>query len=488
VESVTGADLFISYAHADREIALKLKEDLERQGLTCWMDTHLRTGDDWEMLLEENLTFSKGVVALVTPSYEISESCRNEIRLSLNRGKRIFPVLASTLKQTPKVPLPDDHWPPHGFGFALARTQYNDFRKNWMLPSLMKDLEAYGVKKFASSRLAAEWLPATQGGEIPGVRFGSAFFNYGTQTVLYGGCTYEMFPERQDVIEHSDIFFLNNETLVWSKVAPTGKPHSSGYGCSALLCGEGKMLCIGGGNYAKSYNDVTILDFATMVWSPPTVEGSPPSTRYGHTATLVNKKVYVFGGRQGSEYFDDVHVLDISGLPQTVRWSKVETKGTAPSPRYQSTATLVGGYLLVYGGSKIDVEGEIDQDIHLLDLHKNQWTVPSAQGQAPAGRRQHSAVLVGHRVLFYGGKGKKASLGDVVIYDTQNCEWQSNFVLGGTSPPARGLVAAVQRGNQLLVFGGLTDTVVRTFEVQGKGTESQLLHLNDLSILEISTS
>jgi len=41
------------------------------------------------------------------PAYEISESCRNEIRLSLNRGKRIFPVLAATLKQSPKVPLPD---------------------------------------------------------------------------------------------------------------------------------------------------------------------------------------------------------------------------------------------------------------------------------------------------------------------------------------------------------------------------------------------
>ena len=102
-------------------MALRLKADLERRGLTCWMDTHLRTGDDWEMLLEENLTFSKGVVALVTPAYEISESCRNEIRLSLNRGKRIFPVLAATLKQSPKVPLPDGKF---NFSFLLSLSTF----------------------------------------------------------------------------------------------------------------------------------------------------------------------------------------------------------------------------------------------------------------------------------------------------------------------------------------------------------------------------
>jgi len=59
------------------------------------------------MELEENLTFSKAVVAIITPHYEISDSCRNEIRLSLNRGKRIFPILAETLKKSEKVPLND---------------------------------------------------------------------------------------------------------------------------------------------------------------------------------------------------------------------------------------------------------------------------------------------------------------------------------------------------------------------------------------------
>ena len=86
------------------------------------------------------------------------------------------------------------------------------------------------------------------------------------------------------------------------------------------------MLCIGGGNYNKSYNDVTVLSFATMEWTTPRVEGERPETRYGHSATLVNRKIYIFGGRQGDSYFNDVFTLDISNLPHSVKWAKGKKK------------------------------------------------------------------------------------------------------------------------------------------------------------------
>jgi len=97
-----------------------------------------------------------------------------------------------------------------------------------MLPSLLRDLEAYGVKKSAGDQFSSKWLSVTQSGEIPQARFGSAFFNDGTHTVLFGGCTYNMTPEKQEIIEHSDIFFLNNESLAWSKEKTTGTQHPSG--------------------------------------------------------------------------------------------------------------------------------------------------------------------------------------------------------------------------------------------------------------------
>lgn len=128
------------------------------------------------------------------------------------------------------------------------------------------------------------------------------------------------------------------------------------------------------------------------------------------------------------------------------------------------------------------------QHVHFLDLHNLHWMVADVQGPMPTGRRQHSAVLVGHHVLFYGGKEKEKTLADVVVLNTQTFEWSTDLKPEGTSPIGRGLHAAVQRGNQILVFGGLTDNVIGSYEVPGKGTQTQLQHLNDLCILEINAS
>jgi len=70
-----------------------------------------------------------------------------------------------------------------------------------------------------------------------------------------------------------------------------------------------------------------------------------------------------------------------------------------------------------------------------------------------------------------------------VVLDIQPFEWRKSEIKG--SIPARGLHAAVQRGNQMLVFGGLSDEIEREFVVEGKGKEVQLLHFNDLHTLEL---
>jgi hypothetical protein len=46
-------------------------------------------------------------------------------------------------------------------------------------------------------------------------------------------------------------------------------------------------------------------------WLEPATTGKKPSPRFGHTASLVGKKLFVFGGCSGPEArFNDVHVYD----------------------------------------------------------------------------------------------------------------------------------------------------------------------------------
>mmetsp|Transcript_15570 Transcript_15570/g.35661 ORF Transcript_15570/g.35661 Transcript_15570/m.35661 type:complete len:885 (+) Transcript_15570:240-2894(+) len=48
------------------------------------------------------------------------------------------------------------------------------------------------------------------------------------------------------------------------------------------------------------------------------VQGLGPGRRAGHTATAVNRKIYVFGGSCGSDYLNDFYVLDTDPPPQAV--------------------------------------------------------------------------------------------------------------------------------------------------------------------------
>jgi hypothetical protein len=48
------------------------------------------------------------------------------------------------------------------------------------------------------------------------------------------------------------------------------------------------------------------------------IHGRGPGRRAGHTATAVNRKIYVFGGSCGSDYLNDFYVLDTDPPPHAM--------------------------------------------------------------------------------------------------------------------------------------------------------------------------
>ncbi len=51
-----------------------------------------------------------------------------------------------------------------------------------------------------------------------------------------------------------------------------------------------------------------------MMWYRPTVKGDAPASRSFHSATLVGSKLYVFGGSNDSQYFNDLFIFDARTL------------------------------------------------------------------------------------------------------------------------------------------------------------------------------
>jgi N-acetylneuraminic acid mutarotase len=177
--------------------------------------------------------------------------------------------------------------------------------------------------------------------------------------------------------------------------------------------------------------------------------------RAGHTATLVGKKIYVFGGRNGNVFHNDVWVFDT----ETERWQLLQMHA-AVSPRAYHTATLVGDEeLWIIGGSdKVTMFG----DVHMLNTRTLEWKTLATTGSL-AGRviGTHAAVvhpLQPGAILVFGGYGGAESvwLKELAILHTDALEWET-LNPKGSPPCARGYHTMTCVGQSVILYGGKGD-------------------------------
>ncbi|KAG9585141.1 hypothetical protein KCV01_g13928, partial [Aureobasidium melanogenum] len=139
--------------------------------------------------------------------------------------------------------------------------------------------------------------------------------------------------------------------------------------------------------------------------------GREPHPLVGATTTILGDKMYVFGGRKISKsrptLTSDLYELD---LPRR-HWSKIETKGDVPPPRYfHSVCALGDNKLVCYGGmspeggptaqnESPDAQVSVMSDVHIYDIPSHTWTRIST-GEAPQGRYAHCAAILPSGAVF----------------------------------------------------------------------------------------
>eukprot|EP00027_Filamoeba_sp_ATCC50430_P003209 CAMPEP_0168555454 /NCGR_PEP_ID=MMETSP0413-20121227/8345_1 /TAXON_ID=136452 /ORGANISM="Filamoeba nolandi, Strain NC-AS-23-1" /LENGTH=463 /DNA_ID=CAMNT_0008586309 /DNA_START=416 /DNA_END=1805 /DNA_ORIENTATION=+ len=234
----------------------------------------------------------------------------------------------------------------------------------------------------------------------------------------------------------NDLHMLDTETMSWSHAYVAGTSPAARSRHTTTLIGS-RLFVFGGGDETRVYNDLYILDTDTMSWSRPDVKGTGPSARWGHTTTSIDDgKLLVFGGHDGTQMLNDIHVLDI----QTMSWTQIQPKPLeeepakadnnnnnsspkappthpyqfGPTPRAGHTATLVENKLLLFGGG----DGEkILNDIWFLELSDYTWWHPQVSGNAPAGRCAHTSTLLNNKLIVYGGGDAQRRFKDLYILD-----------------------------------------------------------------------
>ena len=138
---------------------------------------------------------------------------------------------------------------------------------------------------------------------------GAAAVGVNDTVYIFGG-------RRQSDANGATDYFSNELNLIrgdqWEQVASTGASPDAVQGAS-IVHYQSRIYVFGGFSDTGCFNHMFSMDVSgsgTHEWETIPQQGSTPSPRHGHSAVVVGKEMFVFGGTNGFETLDDLHIFD----------------------------------------------------------------------------------------------------------------------------------------------------------------------------------
>jgi len=219
-----------------------------------------------------------------------------------------------------------------------------------------------------------------------------------------------------------------------------------------------------GGNYSEIYYVSTINP--NEGWRILENDASLPY-RNAHTMTAIGGVMYVYGGWNQTQYFDETWYFDTSALYLKKNATWIRSYSTAnPPPRNSHTAVAFGGQLIVFGGfyhnasqGMVGCSDPLDDCQYMNDIWtyspgSDKWTQLMPYGDVPIARWGHSASVVGEDMYVFGGTNAAGSvLNDLWGYNFPYGVWQQ-LSPAGKIPSARFTQTMVTIGDTVYMYGG----------------------------------
>lgn len=182
--------------------------------------------------------------------------------------------------------------------------------------------------------------------------------------------------------------------------------------------------------------------------------GREPPPLVGATTTVLGDKLYVFGGRilsrsRPAPLTSDLYELDLIRR----HWTKLETGGEVPPPRYFHSMCALGDTKMVcYGGmspspnqsANLDQQQQpevsVMSDIYIYDAGSKKWTFIPTQ-DAPQGRYAHCACILPSAASFSSTRAPLSAL-------------QHNPSSGNPNEGRIGINIDGSGGAQMVIVGG----------------------------------
>jgi YD repeat-containing protein len=235
------------------------------------------------------------------------------------------------------------------------------------------------------------------------------------------------------------------------EIAGTNAPRREGHSMTVL---DEKVYVFGGADRqlrSDLLNSLSWADAPYETWEQITPETAPPARR-DHCASALNGKLYIFGGQgSSSQLMNDVWMYD----PAFTNWFLQDVEGTKPTPRYLSASVVYSNRLLVFGGE--DSTG-YRGDLWEYNPEATNWTLLKAEDppfNSPPTRKGASAFIAQERVYVFGGENEYGyPQQDMWNYNPQSGTWMDTAPSGELPKPVTQYASAYSTNDNTFWLSG----------------------------------
>ncbi|KAF0888874.1 hypothetical protein E2562_019383 [Oryza meyeriana var. granulata] len=207
------------------------------------------------------------------------------------------------------------------------------------------------------------WSLVEAKGDIPAARSGHTVTRAGATLILFGG-------EDTKGKKRHDLHMFDLKSSTWLPLNYKGSGPSPRSNHVAALYEDRILLIFGGHSKSKTLNDLFSLDFETMVWSRVKTHGPHPTPRAGCTGVLCGTKLYIAGGGSKKKWHAETWVFDVVEYKWSVcvvpPSSSITTKkGFSMVPLYHRDKI----FLVAFGGNNKEPSDKVEILVVLPNEH-----------------------------------------------------------------------------------------------------------------------
>lgn len=176
---------------------------------------------------------------------------------------------------------------------------------------------------------AEAWHELTPNGTPPSARAYAcgAYVPSRNSIIIFSGSTAGGFA--------NDVWELQLSDTSWHALSPSGNaPLMRSDGCAAWDAANNRVLFFGGRG-SSFLNDLWALSLDTDAeqWTQLSPGGPVPETRCGFASASTGDRLFICAGWNESYFFNNLYMLDFASLT----WTAVNPSGEAPAPRRNTT-------------------------------------------------------------------------------------------------------------------------------------------------------